>query len=182
MTYYWFICYSLLIHLIDLIHLINLIHLIYCVATHFWLPQRKSQHLYPNKFSSSNWWSPLQSSPEKWVAASLESPLNPPRRWIHGGDRFCRPQSGVCIISTKGKLGTDWDKGHQRQRWRRCGGWGGWRKRRELLKVKMIVNLMYLRGNFDRVRRASGDSESFHLRYPNGSIHQELNIFFFRSK
>ncbi|KGN48725.1 protein MIZU-KUSSEI 1 [Cucumis sativus] len=42
--------------------------------------------------------------------------------------------------------------------------------------------LMYLRGNFDRVCGASGDSESFHLRDPNGSIGQELSIFFFRSK
>ncbi|XP_022978548.1 protein MIZU-KUSSEI 1-like [Cucurbita maxima] len=41
--------------------------------------------------------------------------------------------------------------------------------------------LMYLRGNFDRVCGASGDSESFHLRDPNGSIGQELSIFFFRS-
>lgn len=42
--------------------------------------------------------------------------------------------------------------------------------------------LMYLRGNFDRVVGGSGDSESFHLRDPNGSIGQELSIYFFRSK
>lgn len=42
--------------------------------------------------------------------------------------------------------------------------------------------LMYLRANFDRVCGASGDSESFHLRDPNGSIGQELSIFFFRSR
>lgn len=42
-------------------------------------------------------------------------------------------------------------------------------------------DLMYLRANFDRVCGPSGDSESFHLRDPNGSIGQELSIFFFRS-
>ncbi|CAJ1854613.1 unnamed protein product [Sphenostylis stenocarpa] len=41
--------------------------------------------------------------------------------------------------------------------------------------------LMYLRANFQRVR-GSSSSESFHLIDPEGSIGQELSIFFFRSK
>ncbi|KAL9332724.1 hypothetical protein ACSQ67_002334 [Phaseolus vulgaris] len=41
--------------------------------------------------------------------------------------------------------------------------------------------LMYLRANFQRVR-GSSNSESFHLIDPEGSIGQELSIFFFRSK
>ncbi|QCE13156.1 protein MIZU-KUSSEI 1-like [Vigna unguiculata] len=41
--------------------------------------------------------------------------------------------------------------------------------------------LMYLRANFQRVR-GSSNSESFHLIDPEGSIAQELSIFFFRSK
>ncbi|KAK7399593.1 hypothetical protein VNO78_10778 [Psophocarpus tetragonolobus] len=42
--------------------------------------------------------------------------------------------------------------------------------------------LMYLRGSFKRVR-GSDNSESFHLIDPDpeGDIHQELSVFFFRS-
>lgn len=40
--------------------------------------------------------------------------------------------------------------------------------------------LLYLRANFERVCR-SVNSESFHLIDPDGSIGQELSIFFFRS-
>ncbi|XWS29574.1 hypothetical protein CRYUN_Cryun24cG0040500 [Craigia yunnanensis] len=41
--------------------------------------------------------------------------------------------------------------------------------------------LMYLRANFERVRRSS-DSEFFRLIDPDGNIGQELSIFFFRSR
>ncbi|KAK7311110.1 hypothetical protein RJT34_09025 [Clitoria ternatea] len=41
--------------------------------------------------------------------------------------------------------------------------------------------LMYLRANFQRVH-GSSHSESFHLIDPEGSIDQELSIFFFRSR
>ncbi|XVF15259.1 hypothetical protein REPUB_Repub09cG0135600 [Reevesia pubescens] len=41
--------------------------------------------------------------------------------------------------------------------------------------------LMYLRANFQRVRRSS-ESESFHLIDPDGNIGQELSIFLFRSR
>ncbi|XP_027337741.1 protein MIZU-KUSSEI 1-like [Abrus precatorius] len=41
--------------------------------------------------------------------------------------------------------------------------------------------LMYLRANFQRVR-GSSNCESFHLIDPEGSIGQELSIFFFRSR
>ncbi|TKY47684.1 MIZU-KUSSEI 1 [Spatholobus suberectus] len=41
--------------------------------------------------------------------------------------------------------------------------------------------LMYLRANFQRVR-GSSHCESFHLIDPEGSIGQELSIFFFRSR
>ncbi|KAK7306150.1 hypothetical protein VNO77_44072 [Canavalia gladiata] len=41
--------------------------------------------------------------------------------------------------------------------------------------------LMYLRANFQRVR-GSSNSESFHLIDPEGSIGQELSIFFLRSR
>ncbi|KAJ1405330.1 Protein MIZU-KUSSEI 1-like, plant [Sesbania bispinosa] len=40
--------------------------------------------------------------------------------------------------------------------------------------------VMYLRGNFQRVR-GSSECESFHLIDPEGDIDQELSIFFFRS-
>lgn len=40
--------------------------------------------------------------------------------------------------------------------------------------------VMYLRANFQRVR-GSSECESFHLIDPEGDIHQELSIFFFRS-
>ncbi|AES72165.2 putative protein MIZU-KUSSEI 1-like, plant [Medicago truncatula] len=43
--------------------------------------------------------------------------------------------------------------------------------------------LMYLRANFQRVRGSSkSNCESFHLIDPEGSIGQELSIFFFQSK
>ena len=43
--------------------------------------------------------------------------------------------------------------------------------------------LMYLRANFQRVRGSSkSNCESFHLIDPEGSIGQELSIFFFRSR
>lgn len=43
--------------------------------------------------------------------------------------------------------------------------------------------LMYLRANFQRVRVSSkSNCESFHLIDPEGSIGQELSIFFFRSR
>jgi uncharacterized protein (TIGR01570 family) len=43
--------------------------------------------------------------------------------------------------------------------------------------------LMYLRANFQRVRRSSkSNCESFHLIDPEESIGQELSIFFFRSR
>ncbi|KAJ1398538.1 Protein MIZU-KUSSEI 1-like, plant [Sesbania bispinosa] len=43
--------------------------------------------------------------------------------------------------------------------------------------------LMYLRANFQRVRGSSNSNcESFHLIDPEGSIGQELSIFFFRSR
>ncbi|KAJ9177541.1 hypothetical protein P3X46_012751 [Hevea brasiliensis] len=41
--------------------------------------------------------------------------------------------------------------------------------------------LMYLRANFARVS-GSSEAESFHLIDPDGSIGQELSIFFFRSR
>ncbi|KAG4920106.1 hypothetical protein JHK82_049062 [Glycine max] len=41
--------------------------------------------------------------------------------------------------------------------------------------------LMYLRANFQRVR-GSSNCESFHLIDPEGSIGQELSIFFFRPR
>ncbi|KAE8680679.1 Detected protein of confused Function [Hibiscus syriacus] len=41
--------------------------------------------------------------------------------------------------------------------------------------------LMYLRAKFQRIR-GSTDSESFHLIDPEGSVGQELSIFFFRSR
>ncbi|XP_059639638.1 protein MIZU-KUSSEI 1-like [Cornus florida] len=42
-------------------------------------------------------------------------------------------------------------------------------------------NMMYLRGNFERVH-GSSESESFHLIDPDGSISQQLSIFFIRSR
>ncbi|PIA51999.1 hypothetical protein AQUCO_01000108v1 [Aquilegia coerulea] len=42
-------------------------------------------------------------------------------------------------------------------------------------------DLMYLRANFERVSR-SMDSESFHLISPEGSVGQELSIFFLRTR
>lgn len=46
----------------------------------------------------------------------------------------------------------------------------------------VINELMYLRANFQRVRASSkSNCESFHLIDPEGDIHQELSIFFFRS-
>lgn len=43
--------------------------------------------------------------------------------------------------------------------------------------------LLYLRANFQRVRGSSkSNCESFHLIDPEGSIGQELSIFFFRSR
>lgn len=41
--------------------------------------------------------------------------------------------------------------------------------------------LMYLRGNFERVYGSSGNSESFHLIDPDGCMGQELSIFFYRT-
>lgn len=42
--------------------------------------------------------------------------------------------------------------------------------------------IMYLRGNFQRVR-GSSDSETFHLiDHPDGNVGQELSIFFLRSR
>lgn len=42
-------------------------------------------------------------------------------------------------------------------------------------------DIMYLRGNFERVR-GSSDAESFHLIDPDGNINQDLSIFFLRSR
>ncbi|XP_021725413.1 protein MIZU-KUSSEI 1-like [Chenopodium quinoa] len=42
-------------------------------------------------------------------------------------------------------------------------------------------DIMYLRGNFERVR-GSNDAESFHLIDPDGHINQDLSIFFLRSR
>ncbi|KAL2907212.1 Protein MIZU-KUSSEI 1 [Bienertia sinuspersici] len=42
-------------------------------------------------------------------------------------------------------------------------------------------DIMYLRGNFERVR-GSFDAESFHLIDPDGNINQDLSIFFLRSR
>ncbi|MCD7468172.1 hypothetical protein HAX54_006122 [Datura stramonium] len=42
-------------------------------------------------------------------------------------------------------------------------------------------DIMYLRGKFERVHGFS-DSESFHLIDPEGSMGQQLSIFFFRSR
>lgn len=39
--------------------------------------------------------------------------------------------------------------------------------------------VMYLRANFRRVPGVSSNSQSFHLIHPEGSIGEELSIFFF---
>ncbi|CAN4114862.1 unnamed protein product [Withania somnifera] len=43
-------------------------------------------------------------------------------------------------------------------------------------------NIMYLRGKFERVHVGSSNSESFHLIDPEGSMGQQLSIFFLRSR
>lgn len=52
---------------------------------------------------------------------------------------------------------------------------------KELQLQNQEDELMYLRANFQRVR-GSSNCESFHLIDPEGSIGQELSIFFFRSR
>nr|XP_043633377.1 protein MIZU-KUSSEI 1 [Erigeron canadensis] len=55
-----------------------------------------------------------------------------------------------------------------------------------IIKAKDIEredNIMYLRGNFNRVTSKSMNrSETFHMIDPDGNIGQELSIFFFRPK
>lgn len=54
-----------------------------------------------------------------------------------------------------------------------------------IIHVKEIKNddgIMYLRGKFERVHGPYDNSESFHLIDPEGSMGQELSIFFISSR
>ncbi|XP_059309892.1 protein MIZU-KUSSEI 1-like [Lycium ferocissimum] len=48
--------------------------------------------------------------------------------------------------------------------------------------IKRDDDIMYLRGKFERVHGSYDDSESFHLIDPEGSMGQELSIFFLPSR
>ncbi|KAK4371602.1 hypothetical protein RND71_011077 [Anisodus tanguticus] len=49
-------------------------------------------------------------------------------------------------------------------------------------EIKRDDDIMYLRGKFERAHGSYDDSESFHLIDPEGSMDQELSIFFLPSR